>query len=174
MGTWRADSGAESCAMWPRYSKDVLRWTLPSWKKRKNEGEGPVMEGGQASAPPSGPPYAQQQDYSSLRSYWQSRGRLSTGAFACLLVFCGETEEEFSVCARFVCHISACLRLMQMCRGGWEGQLHGKLLVLIQHVEQRRREEYFSISPPHPASPLWHMHTHTHERSHPTCVCASE
>lgn len=48
------------------------------------------------------------------------------------------------VCARFVCHISACLRFMQIGSREWvgggvrEGQLHGKLLVLIQHVEQRR------------------------------------
>lgn len=77
------------------------------------------------------------------------------------------------VCARFVCHIPACLRRMQMAdvgRGCWEGQLHGKLLVLIQHVEQGRRGVLFNKAPP-PSPPLLfcqlthtnkHIHTHTH------------
>lgn len=64
------------------------------------------MEGGQASAPPSGLPCDQQQDYSSLHSYWQSWGRLSTGAFACLFVFLwGNRRRVQCVCQVCLSHL---------------------------------------------------------------------
>lgn len=53
-------------------------------------------------------------------------------------------------------------------QGGWEGQLHGKLLVLIQHVEQRRRGVLFNKAP----HLLPHQVVHTH--SHPASVYAFE
>lgn len=51
-------------------------------------------------------------------------------------------------------------------QGGWEGQLHGKLLVLIQHVERRRRGVLFNKAPHH------HPHQVVHTHSHPASVYA--
>lgn len=50
--------------------------------------------------------------------------------------------------------------------GGWEGRLHGKLLVLIQHVEQGRRGVLFNKAtpPPQPLCQVIHTHKHTHEQ----------
>lgn len=49
-------------------------------------------------------------------------------------------------------------------QGGWEGRLHGKLLVLIQHVEQGRRGVLFNKAPPTPLSSQ--THTNTNARTH--------
>lgn len=50
--------------------------------------------------------------------------------------------------------------------GGWEGRLHGKLLVLIQHVEQGRRGVLFNkATPPPNPSVKSYTHTNTHMNS---------
>lgn len=57
--------------------------------------------------------------------------------------------------------------------GGWEGRLHGKLLVLIQHVEQGRRGVLFNKATPPPTPLSSHTHTQTHTWtacSHPMCA----